>query len=120
MKKQVPNPRDVEAEKYALSIIPRGDYEFEGTFRGYVEEYPSEERREIQEFFKAGWDARDKLDNEALKIAVEALLWCEEMLRARDEMNSKVHCAPVRLSPITERVVNARAYLVPLIERSNK
>jgi hypothetical protein len=39
-----------------------------------------------------------------LGIAREALQWSKEMLAARDEMNSKVHCAPVRWSPITERV----------------
>lgn len=33
----------------------------------------------------------------------EALLWAWEMFKARDEMNAKVHCAPVRYSPITER-----------------
>ena len=42
-----------------------------------------------------------------LLIAQEALVWCKEMLFARDEMNAKVHCAPVRLSPITERVIQA-------------
>ena len=49
-----------------------------------------------------------RADYEALmseaKIMREAIQWSYEMLRARDEMNSKVHCAPVRLSPITERV----------------
>jgi len=40
-------------------------------------------------------------------IMCEALVWCDEMLTARDKMNSKVHCAPVRLSPITERVQQA-------------
>jgi hypothetical protein len=35
----------------------------------------------------------------------EALQWAKEMFVARDEMNSKVHCAPVRLSPITDRVI---------------
>jgi len=34
----------------------------------------------------------------------EALLWASQMLEARDIMNAKVHCAPVSLSPITERV----------------
>lgn len=48
----------------------------------------------------------DKL-NLRLDIATEALQWCKEMLFARDEMNAKVHCAPLRLSPITERVMQA-------------
>jgi hypothetical protein len=55
-------------------------------------------------------DLQGKVDV-TLSIADEALLWCEEMLKARDEMNSKVHCAPVRLSPITERVMQARQAL---------
>lgn len=42
-----------------------------------------------------------------LSIAGEALQWAHEMLHARDVMNAKVHCAPVRLSPITERVQQA-------------
>ncbi len=37
-------------------------------------------------------------------IMREALQWAYEMFLARDEMNAKVHCAPLRLSPITERV----------------
>jgi hypothetical protein len=36
-------------------------------------------------------------------IAVEALTWAIEMLEARDVMNAKVHCAPVRYSPLTAR-----------------
>jgi len=42
-----------------------------------------------------------------LPIAQEALAWCHEMLTERDEMNAKVHCAPLRLSPLTERVKQA-------------
>lgn len=44
----------------------------------------------------------------ALMYAQEAFIWCQEMFEARDEMNAKVHCAPVRLSPITERVILAK------------
>ena len=55
-------------------------------------------------------------ENDQLKtkisVAADALLWAEEMLVARDVMNAKVHCAPVRLSPITERVQQARNYLL--------
>lgn len=47
----------------------------------------------------------------AIRAAMEALVWCDEMLTARDEMNSKVHCAPIRLSPITERVRGALKWL---------
>lgn len=43
----------------------------------------------------------------ALSAAREALQWCDEMLTARDMMNANVHCAPLRLSPITERVKQA-------------
>lgn len=42
-----------------------------------------------------------------LAIAYEALAWAKEYLFARDMMNAKVHCAPIRLSPITERVTAA-------------
>lgn len=44
---------------------------------------------------------------ELVRVQSEALQWAKEMFVARDEMNSKVHCAPVRLSPITERVILA-------------
>jgi hypothetical protein len=82
------------------------------------------ERRDdaAYEFDGASWYGRPGIDyfktgadfgyEEALKDmgpAIEALVWCDEMLTARDEMNSKVHCAPVRLSPITERVKQALA-----------
>jgi hypothetical protein len=43
----------------------------------------------------------------ALSVAEEALVWSQEFFRCRDAMNSKVHCAPIRLSPITERVIRA-------------
>lgn len=46
-------------------------------------------------------------EKEKLKVAYEALRWAYEMFKARDEMNAKVHCAPIRLSPITERVKQA-------------
>lgn len=52
----------------------------------------------------------DELEKK-VSIAREALLWSEDMFMARDEMNSKVHCAPVRFSPITERVIAARKAL---------
>lgn len=48
----------------------------------------------------------------------EALEWSSEMLTARDEMNSKVHCAPVRLSPITERVSKAASIFDALKKRA--
>jgi len=35
----------------------------------------------------------------------EALNWSKEFFLNRDRMNAKVHCAPLRLSPITERVI---------------
>lgn len=40
---------------------------------------------------------------EKLLIAREALQWSYEMFLNRDIMNSRVHCAPLVLSPITER-----------------
>lgn len=48
----------------------------------------------------------------ARTFAVEPMRWAKEMLLARDEMNAKVHCAPVRLSPITERI-NAALEALP-------
>ncbi len=61
----------------------------------------------LSDSFKAGYDAGYAEAQVLLSIMNEALLWADEMLTARDEMNSKVHCAPVRLSPITERVKSA-------------
>lgn len=43
----------------------------------------------------------------------EALLWCEEFFLSRDRMNAKIHCAPLRLSPITERVLLATGVEFP-------
>jgi hypothetical protein len=42
----------------------------------------------------------------------EALSWADDFFEARDEMNAQVHCSPIRYSPITERVMAARAMLV--------
>lgn len=50
----------------------------------------------------------------ALSVAHEALLWADEMFTARDKMNAKVHCSPIRLSPITLRVKQA----LELIEKT--
>lgn len=50
----------------------------------------------------------------ALFVAHEALLWADEMFTARDTMNAKVHCSPIRLSPITLRVKQA----LELIEKT--
>lgn len=48
---------------------------------------------------------------EKRRVAIEALVWADEFFTARDQMNAKVHCAPLRLSPITERVKQALAIL---------
>ncbi len=37
----------------------------------------------------------------------EALLETLEFMEARDRMNSAIHCAPVRWSPLTEKVRKA-------------
>ncbi len=50
-------------------------------------------------------------DEVKLKVAREALQWAVEFFTHRDHMNAKVHCAPARLSPITERVLEAIALL---------
>jgi hypothetical protein len=52
-------------------------------------------------------EARRRYLEMKISTAQEALVWCFEMLKARDEMNSKVHCAPIRYSPITDRVGQA-------------
>ena len=44
---------------------------------------------------------------EAGEVMAEALLWAEKFFRSRDQMNAEVHCVPIRLSPITERVIMA-------------
>ena len=54
---------------------------------------------------------------ETLNVVQEEIIWSDQMFTARDEMNSKVHCAPVRLSPITERVKQA---LIKIVEMRNK
>lgn len=59
-------------------------------------------------------DSKVKID-----VAIEALVWADQMLTARDEMNSKVNCAPVRLSPITERIKQALALLIEESRESN-
>ncbi len=46
-------------------------------------------------------------DKEKIKVAIEALQWSYEMFLHRDLMNAQVHCAPLRLSPITERTKQA-------------
>lgn len=51
----------------------------------------------------------------ALANAREALQWCDEYFTARDQMNAKIHCAPLRLSPITERVKKA----IEVMDRRN-
>lgn len=43
----------------------------------------------------------------------DIMIWCYEYFVARDQMNAKVHCAPVRWSPITERLALALGYELP-------
>lgn len=43
----------------------------------------------------------------------DALRWSEDFFLARDRMNAKVHCAPLRLSPITERILLALGKELP-------
>jgi len=42
-----------------------------------------------------------------LLVMKEALVWATEMFHARDEMNAKVHCSPVKWSPVTLRCKQA-------------
>ena len=46
-------------------------------------------------------------DKTKIEIAIEALQWSYEMFLHRDIMNAQVHCAPLRLSPITDRTKQA-------------
>lgn len=57
--------------------------------------------------FIAGAEWQKSQDAKKLMVAKEALYWAKEMLLARDVMNSNVHCAPVRFSPLTERLRQA-------------
>lgn len=48
------------------------------------------------------------MNNQAkLDVAKEALQWAYECFLARDLMNAHIHCSPLRLSPVTERVKQA-------------
>jgi len=53
-------------------------------------------------------------------VIIESLQWAYEMLYARDEMNAKVHCAPIRLSPITERLKIALDLANQIIDELSK
>ena len=57
--------------------------------------------------FVAGIEWQKAQDEKKIMIAKEALYWAKEMLLARDVMNSKAHCAPVKFSPLTERLRQA-------------
>jgi hypothetical protein len=46
-------------------------------------------------------------DAQRLGVAGEALLWAFEHFEAMDRANAKLHCAPVRYSPITFRLCRA-------------
>lgn len=61
-----------------------------------------------------------KTVSKKLGIAKDALLWAYEMFLHRDHMNAKVHCAPERLSPITERCKTALASLESKIKGEAK
>lgn len=43
----------------------------------------------------------------------EAALWALEHFEALDQANAKIHCAPVRYSPITFRLASALHDLIP-------
>lgn len=68
-------------------------------------------RNSIVGYQKAG--SQLEKDRDAWKaragVMEESLVWAHEFFVARDQMNAKIHCAPLRLSPITERVDNALA-----------
>lgn len=64
--------------------------------------------KKVQKLFSMGAEWMLSEMDYKLRLASEALIWADEMLTARDEMNSKIHCSPVRLSEITLRVKAAR------------
>lgn len=70
------------------------------------------------ETFTAG--ARFALTCAEVMAMREALQWASEMFAARDAMNAKVHCAPVRLSPVTERVQMALVVFDALLAEVEK
>jgi hypothetical protein len=43
----------------------------------------------------------------AFSVKNDALVWGKQFFLERDRMNAAVHCAPLRLSPITERFLLA-------------
>ena len=88
--------RDKAAEKHCENMRP-------GSSIPYTQEF--KEGWECRVSFEAG--ASWALKSGSISVMVEALTWAKQMLYARDEMNAKVHCAPLRLSPITERVIMA-------------
>lgn len=50
----------------------------------------------------------ERVANEAvLSTLREAALWSLQHFEARDQANAKIHCAPVRYSPITLRLALA-------------
>ena len=45
----------------------------------------------------------------------EVLTWCEGFFVGRDKMNAAVHCAPMRLLPLTVAVEEKRARLMEML-----
>lgn len=52
--------------------------------------------------FREGWDARDKLDDEALKIALEALIYCSGVCEEDDGVSLVYRKCYRALSKISE------------------
>lgn len=100
-----------------------GPDEAELAFEAYLKEEFPEEDADGEAFhdtpavdhFISGYEAGKKAlaplaaKAKAMENMAEALLWAEDFFRSRDHMNTLVHCAPIRLSPITDRVIMARA-----------
>lgn len=61
------------------------------------------ELRNDMDYLLSQLAAKDKV----IGVLTEALFWANEFFKAREEMNAKVHCAPLRLSPITEWIKQA-------------
>lgn len=69
-------------------------------------EYTSKEMHVMHADYQASLMRENDL-RAKLSVALEALQWAGEFFRTRDVMNSKIHCAPLRLSEITIRIDQA-------------
>jgi hypothetical protein len=99
---------DKRVEEKANEVESTGDYASGEYFTQGANWAREDMEKRVEQLRLATVDSINALRQQCVAMA-EALQWSKEMFVARDEMNSKVHCAPVRLSPITDRVILALA-----------